>query len=81
MLTSSSTVIESSVFEDIGNYDASIKSGQDTDLWIRLGLAYKVAFSIIPCARYLHTPQSLYKGIRSVNDRPTFEKYIPYEKE
>lgn len=80
LLTSSSTVIESSVFEEIGNYDASIKSGQDTDLWIRLGLAYKIAFSVIPSARYLHAPLSLYKGIRSVNDRPNFEKYIPYEK-
>lgn len=80
LLTSSSTVIEQSVFEEIGTYDASIKSGQDTDLWIRVGLAYEVAFSTVPCARYLHTPQSLYKGIRSVNDRPTFEKYMPYEK-
>ncbi|RMB60468.1 glycosyltransferase family 2 protein [Dokdonia sinensis] len=81
LLTSSSTVIERSVFDEIGNYDASIKSGQDTDLWIRLGLAHKIAFSTLACAKYLHAPLSLYKGIKSVKDRPTFQKYIPYEKE
>lgn len=79
LLTSSSTVIERSVFKDIGNYDASIKSGQDTDLWIRIGLACKIAFSTNACAKYLHVPKSLYKGIKSVKDRPNFEKYIPYE--
>jgi len=36
LLTSSSTVIEKNVYKDIGYYDPSIKSGQDTDLWIRI---------------------------------------------
>ena len=81
ILTSSSTVIEKSVFNDIGVYDTTIKSGQDTDLWIRLGMKYSIAFSTTPHATYLFAPVSLYKSIKSVNDRPNFVAYENTEKE
>lgn len=81
ILTSSSTVIHHSVFNEIGNYDQKIKSGQDTDLWIRIGLKYRVAFSVKPLVTYRYAPQSLFKSIRSVTDRPDFLKYIDQEKE
>lgn len=81
LLTSSSTVIEKSVFKDIGYYDTAIKSGQDTDLWIRIGLKYAIAFSTIPCATYSYAPISLYKSIKTVRDRPNFVAYENLEKE
>ena len=62
ILTSSTTVIKREVFDTIGWYDTSIKSGQDTDLWIRIGLAYKIAFCTESHAYYTHTPQSLYSA-------------------
>ncbi len=79
LLTSSSTVIECSVFETIGTYDASIKSGQDTDLWIRIGLDYRIAFSTVSCATYTYAPISLYKSIGSVKHRPKFSKFESLE--
>lgn len=80
ILTSSSTVVHQSVFKNIGTYDSTIKSGQDTDLWIRIGLHYRVAFSTKLLVTYRHAPQSLFKSIRSVTDRPDFLKFIEDEK-
>jgi len=81
LLTSSSTVIEKTVFDIIGNYDETIKSGQDTDLWIRIGLYYLIAFSTKSYASYTYAPVSLYKSIRSVKHRPSFVAYESLEKE
>ncbi|WP_299767517.1 glycosyltransferase family 2 protein [uncultured Dokdonia sp.] len=80
VLTSSSTVIKKNVFDTIGYYDESIKSGQDTDLWIRIGLQYPIAFSTKPCATYTYAPISLYKSIGSVKHRPNFVKFEEIEK-
>lgn len=81
LLTSSSTVIKKTVFDHIGNYDTSIKSGQDTDLWIRIGIQYPIAFSTKSCASYTYAPVSLYKSISSVKHRPNFVAYEDIEKE
>lgn len=43
--TSSSVAILKSKFINVGRYNTNIKSGQDTDLWIKMGLKYKVAFN------------------------------------
>ena len=79
LLTSSSAVIHKSVFNDIGFYDESIKSGQDTDLWIRIGIKYRVAFSTKPAVTYIYAPQSLYKSIRSITHRPDYLNYLNEE--
>jgi len=81
LLTSSSTVIEKTVFDTIGTYDTSIKSGQDTDLWIRIGIHYPIAFSTKSYASYTYAPVSLYKSIYSVKHRPNFIAYETAEKE
>ena len=81
LLTSSSTVIEKNVFKDIGYYDPSIKSGQDTDLWIRIGLRFPVAFSTKSFATYSYVAESLYNSIQTVKDRPNFVVYEAAEKE
>jgi len=52
ILHSSSTTLHKDVFSKVGKYDTSIKSGQDTDLWIRVGLHYRVAFSTEPLVTY-----------------------------
>lgn len=79
ILTSSSTVIERDVFKAIGTYDETIKSGQDTDLWIRIGLEYRIAFCSVSCATYSYAPISLYKSIGSVKHRPNFSKFESFE--
>lgn len=81
ILHSSSTVVHQSVFKNIGAYDATIKSGQDTDLWIRIGLEYRIAFSTKPLVTYRYISESLFNSIRSVTDRPDFLKFIEQEKQ
>lgn len=80
ILTSSSAVVHQSVFKNIGTYDSTIKSGQDTDLWIRIGLEYRIGFSTKQLVTYRYTPHSLFKSVRSVTDRPDFLKFIKQEK-
>lgn len=41
----SAVMIPKKVFETHGNFDTELKSGQDTDLWIRIALKEKVGFS------------------------------------
>ncbi len=79
LLTSSSTVISSLVFTEIGMYDESIKSGQDTDLWIRIGMSYRIAFSTRPLVTYRYAPQSLFKSVKSLKERPKYEKFKTVE--
>ena len=81
LLTSSSTVIKKTVFDTVGTYNVSIKSGQDTDLWIRIGMHYPIAFSTKSCAFYTYAPVSLYKSIGSVKHRPNFVAYEDAEKD
>ena len=69
------------MFDTIGNYDISIKSGQDTDLWVRIGIHYPIAFSTKSCASYTYAPVSLYKSISSVKHRPNFVAYEDLEKD
>src|SRR5690606_1541932 len=41
----SAVMIPKIIFETYGNFDTELKSGQDTDLWIRIALKEKVGFS------------------------------------
>ncbi|MCH2491039.1 MAG: glycosyltransferase family 2 protein [Flavobacteriales bacterium] len=79
ILTSSSTVLHRSVLEDVGMYDPRIKSGQDTDLWIRVGLAYPILFLNKSLATYRLEPQSLSNTTFNVSDKATFEAYESLE--
>lgn len=79
LLTSSSTVVHHKVFEKIGTYDTSIKSGQDIDLWIRIGLHYKVIFINETLVRYRYEKRSLSNRTIQVMDKPKFDKHIVLE--
>jgi len=81
ILTSSSTVLHKKVFSNIGYYDPSIKSGQDTDLWIRLGLEFSVVFLNKTCAVYQYALASLSNSNLKVSQKATFEKFEPFEKD
>lgn len=81
ILTSSSTVIHRKVFSKIGYYDPSIKSGQDTDLWIRMGLEYSVVFLNKSCAVYKYALSSLSNSKLKVSQKASFDKFESYEKD
>lgn len=79
ILHSSSTVLNKEVFNQVGYYNPAIKSGQDTDLYIRIGLLYPVAFSIKICSHYHVWENSLYRNSKSLADKIDFSNYEPIE--
>ena len=83
ILTSSSTVVHKDVFETIGHYNPTLRSGEDTDLWIRLGLAYTVVFLNTPLATYRFEATSLSnspKQVKKALELDCYEKHISSHK-
>ncbi|HEY1195828.1 glycosyltransferase family 2 protein [Flavobacterium sp.] len=80
VLCTSCAVFHKTVFDKAGNYDTKIKSGQDTDLWIRIGLLYPVVFSWKILARYVYDPKSLSKNSKWIKEKMDFSKYEEAEK-
>lgn len=75
VLWTSSSIFHKSIFEEIGNFDTKIKSGEDTDLWIRIGLVYPVVFSWKILARYVYDPKSLSKDNSLIKEKMDFSKF------
>lgn len=80
VLCTSCAVFHKTVFEAAGNFDTKIKSGQDTDLWIRVGLIYPIVFSWKILARYIYDPKSLSKNNKLIHEKIDFSKYEEIEK-
>ena len=80
IICTSAAVFHKDVFEKAGIFDTEIKSGQDTDLWIRIGLLFPVLFDWQILARYVYDPNSLSKNINLGLKRIRFEKYAAAEK-
>ncbi|WGF91291.1 glycosyltransferase family 2 protein [Aequorivita marisscotiae] len=79
VLHSSSFVVKKSVFDEVGNYNPEIKSGEDTDLYVRIGLKYKVVFSPKVCATYVVRTSGLFNSVKNVAEKANFEAYEPFE--
>lgn len=79
VLCTSCAVFHKSIFEEIGNFDTKIKSGEDTDLWIRIGLVYPIVFSWKILARYVYDAKSLSKKSEMEN-KMDFSKFEEAEK-
>lgn len=80
VLCTSCAVFHKTVFAEVGNFDTKIKSGQDTDLWIRIGLIYPVVFCWKILARYVYDPKSLSKNNKWIKEKMDFSKYEEIEK-
>jgi len=81
ILHSSSTVLKKEVFDQVGKYNPSIKSGQDTDLYIRIGLKYPIVFSRKICSSYFILENSLFRSSASLAEKADFSEYEYLEKE
>ena len=75
VLLSISTVLKKDVFENVGWYDPKIKSGEDTDLYVRIGLKYKVVFSPKVCATYIVRKNSLFQSVKNLEEKANFEVF------
>lgn len=81
VLLSISTVVKKKVLQEVGGYDPAIRSGEDTDLYVRIGLKYKVVFSPKVCATYIVRKNSLFQSVNKITDKATFEPYEKHEKD
>ncbi len=81
LLSSSSIVFNKAILSEIGDFDASIASGQDTDLWIRIGLNFEIVFANKILAFYRHVPNSLSNTTASPERKPKFDKFLDEEKD
>lgn len=80
VICTSCAVFHKSVFEEIGTFDIEVKSGQDTDMWIRIGMNYPVVFSWKILARYVYDENSLSKNKNYLNKKINFSKFEEQEK-
>lgn len=79
-ILTSSAVFNKKVFDKIGVFDPKIKSGQDTDLWIRIGLKYPILFIWKILVRYIHDENSLSKDQNLITSKMDFSKFTELEK-
>ncbi|KQB37708.1 glycosyltransferase family 2 protein [Flavobacterium aquidurense] len=79
-ILTSSAVFNKSIFDEIGVFDPKIKSGQDTDLWIRIGLKYPILFIWKVLVRYIHDENSLSKDPNLITSKMDFSKFTELEK-
>ncbi len=80
VLWTSSVAIHKSVFEIVGHFDTKIKKGEDTELWIRIGLQFPIVFVWQTLARYVYDPKSASRNLTYFFEPYTFEKYAFEEK-
>lgn len=80
VICTSCAVFKRSIFDEVGNFDINLKSGQDTDMWIRIGLIYPVLFTHTILARYVYDKNSLSKNKEYLNKRMNFSKFSEIEK-
>jgi len=80
VLWTSSACIHKSVFEKVGDFDTKIKHGEDTELWIRIGLQFPIVFIRKILARYVYDDKSISRNSNYYFEQYTFDKYSLEEK-
>lgn len=81
VLWTSGVCIHKSVFEKVGTFDTKIRHGEDTELWIRIGLAFPIVFINKVLARYIYDEKSISRKLNYFFETYTFNKYATQEKE
>lgn len=79
VISTSTTVFHKSVFDRSGVFDTQMKSGEDTDLWIRIGLDFEVVFDWKILARYVFDPKSLSRDASKLASKINFTKFAQRE--
>ncbi|WP_333601250.1 glycosyltransferase family 2 protein [Flavobacterium sp.] len=79
VLWTSSTVIHKSVLATVGTFDTNIKKGEDTELWIRIGLQFPIVFIWQILAKYVYDDSSISRNLNYYFETYTFNKYASLE--
>lgn len=80
LLTSSSIAFITDILLTTGNFDTSIKSGEDTDMWIRIGLHFPIVFINKVLVYYNYSHSSLSNTTFNLSAKPKYDKYDAEEK-
>jgi glycosyltransferase involved in cell wall biosynthesis len=75
VLWTSGVVIHQSVFKEVGAFDPMVKKGEDTELWIRIGLRFPIVFIWQIMAKYVYHDQSVSRNYNYFFDDYTFKKH------
>lgn len=81
IISISSSVFHRFVFQNVGAFDEDMRSGEDTDLWIRIGKSYDVIFLDEILCRYVFDNQSLSKNVKYKGIKIKYEKFRGWESE
>ena len=73
MICSSSVAVRSDVFKEIGGFKAGIKNGADLDMWARIAIKYKIAWSPLECAIWELSAENRCAGMTVSDDVPFAE--------
>lgn len=76
----SCAIFHKNIFEKTGLFDIILKTGEDTDMWIRIGINYPILFTWKIQARYVYDAQSLTKNHKTTIHSLNFSKYALLEK-
>ncbi|WP_422107704.1 glycosyltransferase family 2 protein [Winogradskyella sp.] len=79
ILTGSSIVFKREILNTTGYFNPSIVSGQDTDLWIRIGMHYDIVFINKILAYYNYVSGSLSNTTFDISKKPKFDNYLEEE--
>lgn len=81
IIWTSGVALHRSVLETVGVFDEQVKKGEDTELWMRIGLQFPVVFIWQILARYVYDNQSISRGYHYFFEEYTFTKYEALERE
>lgn len=79
ILTSSSIVFNSNILSTIGYFNEDLETGEDTDLWIRIGIKYKIYFLSEQLVYYVGNSSSLSNNSFDISKKPLFNNYKKQE--
>jgi len=81
VIGTSTSVFDRSIFEKIGVFDVRFRAGEDSDLWIRVGLNFPVVFIWKIAARYVYDPQGITKNRKKITEKTDHSHYVTIEKD
>lgn len=79
LLFTSCAVFHKSVFQEVGGFDEKIRSGQDTDMWIRIGVHFPIVFLNEILCKYILDNHSLSRDKRYFGLKLRNEKFTKLE--
>lgn len=80
IICTSGVAIHKTVIDEIGNFNEKMKTGEDTDLWIRIGLQYPILFMNTILVRYNYDERGLSRQIKYFDSSLNYIDFIELEK-